>query len=94
MSNIWSEYPTDSRSNEYDDEHGVLYAERVKAQLTKRELEILKLCADGMTTPEIATMLHLAEETVRGYRKRTIYKMRTKNITHSVAIAIRLGIID
>lgn len=94
MSNIWTEHPTNRRDSEHITEYGVVDALRIKKQLTERELEILRLCADGYSSPEIAEKLHLAEETIKGYRKRIIYKMRVRNITHAAVVGIRLGIID
>src|ERR1700683_1923614 len=40
--------------------------------LSPRELQVLRLVADGKTSKEIATILELSEQTVRSYRKTMI----------------------
>lgn len=62
--------------------------------LTDQEIEILRLTAKGFTAVEIATEKHLAPETVKGYKKRIIYKLDVKNSCHAVAVGIALGIVN
>lgn len=61
--------------------------------LTEREIEILRLIADGQTARQTALQLYLSEETVKGYRKRIIAKLGAKNGPHAVAISLRRGLI-
>lgn len=61
--------------------------------LTAREVDILRLMADGFDTAEIATTLSYSERTV----KNVIYGMTTRlhlrNRPHAVAYALRKGVI-
>ena len=49
-----------------------------------RELEILQLLAQGLTNPEIASRLHLSQETVRWYNKQIFGKLGVSNRTQAV----------
>jgi len=62
--------------------------------LAKRRLEILELAAQGKTTPEIAKMLFIAEETVKTHKKNILLQLNAKNMSHAVAKAIRTGVIE
>ena len=62
--------------------------------LTEREVEVLQLTAHGLSSIEIGEKLHLSPETVKGYKKRMIYKLDVKNSCHAVAVGIALGIVN
>jgi DNA-binding CsgD family transcriptional regulator len=62
--------------------------------LSPREIEILKLLADGASTSEAACQLYLSEFTVRDYISNMMKKLNAKNRTEAVAKAIRMGIIS
>jgi len=49
-----------------------------------REIEILQLLAQGLTNNEIATRLHLSQETVRWYNKQIFEKLGAGNRTQAV----------
>ncbi len=49
-----------------------------------RELEILQLLAQGLTNNEIASRLHLSQETVRWYNKQIFQKLGAANRTQAV----------
>lgn len=59
--------------------------------LTPRELEVLKLAADGLSGPEIATHLHLSPGTVRNYLSKIITKTSARNRIDAVRIARNAG---
>ena len=63
-------------------------------ELTYREEEVLKLVADGLTTPEIAEKLCLSMRTVHTHRERIISKLGIDNIAGLIRFALRKGIID
>ena len=63
------------------------------AVLTPREAEVLRLGADGATSEEIASALHLTEHTVKSHLKRIQGKLGARNRTHAVALALRSGLI-
>lgn len=62
-------------------------------QFSPREIEVLKLMAEGASTQEAASILNLSEYTVRDYVSTIMQKMEAKNRTEAVAKAIREGII-
>jgi DNA-binding CsgD family transcriptional regulator len=55
--------------------------------LSKRELECLKLIADGKTHSEIASILEISGHTVRGYFRSLRLKLNCSTIAHAVAKA-------
>ncbi|PWA13032.1 DNA-binding response regulator [Pueribacillus theae] len=61
--------------------------------LSSREIEVLKLVAEGASTIEAADQLHLSEYTVRDYISTIMQKMNAKNRTEAIVKAIRSGII-
>lgn len=64
------------------------------ATLTPREAEVLRLGADGATSEEIASALHLTEHTVKSHLKRIQGKLGARNRTQAVAVALRSGLIS
>jgi DNA-binding NarL/FixJ family response regulator len=63
-------------------------------QLTKAEIEIVKLIAEGFTTKEIARRKFNSYHTVMTHRKNIFRKLRVNNASELVMYAIRTGIID
>jgi DNA-binding NarL/FixJ family response regulator len=61
--------------------------------LTAREIEILKLVAEGHTNQEIADQLTLSIKTVQAHRANVMEKLDLPDITHLVRFAIRYGLI-
>ncbi|MCY1665551.1 helix-turn-helix transcriptional regulator [Rhizobium sp. SL86] len=61
--------------------------------LTKRQMEVLILLADGMTSNEIAKELSISNHTVDWYINVIQEKFNAKNRQHVIAIAFRLGLI-
>jgi two-component system, NarL family, response regulator DesR len=59
--------------------------------LTSRELDTLRLAAEGATTAEIATSLCLSLGTVRNYLSRAIAKIGARNRVDAIRIAARSG---
>jgi DNA-binding CsgD family transcriptional regulator len=62
-------------------------------RLSPREVEVLKLMAEGASTSEAAQELNLSEYTVRDYISAILQKMDARNRTEAVVKAIREGII-
>jgi DNA-binding NarL/FixJ family response regulator len=62
--------------------------------ITKRESEILKLIADGLTNQEIADQLCISTFTVDSHRKNLLLKFNAKNTATLVKIVVSKGIID
>jgi DNA-binding NarL/FixJ family response regulator len=57
--------------------------------LTPREVEVLKLVAEGHTNQEIADQLVLSIKTVQAHRANVMEKLGLNDITHLVRFAIR-----
>ncbi len=57
-------------------------------RLTRREKEILKLVAEGVTTPQIAQQLFISPLTVETHRRNLIQKMGVSNAAQLVKMAI------
>jgi two-component system, NarL family, response regulator NreC len=64
------------------------------ADLTPREREVLKLVAEGRSSPEIARELNLSVKTVEGHRGRIMAKLDAKNVAGLVRHAVRLGLVS
>jgi DNA-binding NarL/FixJ family response regulator len=62
--------------------------------LTKREKEILKLIADGLSSQEIADNLFISLRTVETHRLNLNQKLDVKNTAGLVKEAIKRGLID
>lgn len=61
--------------------------------ITKRELEILELIAEGMSNREIAEKLFVSENTVKTHSSRLFDKLSAKRRTQAVQIAKEIGLI-
>src|ERR1700678_2526414 len=62
--------------------------------LTTRELEVLRLIRDGYRNKQIADQLAIAETTVNFHIKNLVDKLRAKDRTHAVTIALRRGLLQ
>ena len=61
--------------------------------ITKRELEILALIAEGLSNREIAVKLFVSENTVKTHSSRLFDKLSAKRRTQAVQIAKEMGLI-
>ncbi len=61
--------------------------------LAPREIEVLKLVADGMDTQEIAVQLQFSERTIKNVLHDITSRFHLKNRSHAVAYAMREGLI-
>lgn len=66
----------------------------LKAKLTDREKEVLRLVADGYTGQEIAEKLFIGFKTVEYYRINLLLKLDVKNTAALVKKAMQAGWID
>lgn len=62
--------------------------------LTEREVQVLRLIANGNANKEIAAQLALAEDTVKRHVTNILSKLRANDRTHAVTIAAKRGIIE
>ena len=63
-------------------------------ELTSREIDILRLIADGNSNKQIADRLSIGEATVKSHMTNILSKLNANDRTHAVAIALRRGIIE
>jgi len=61
--------------------------------LTPREVEVLRLVAEGFKSAEIAEKLVITESTAKNHVRSILDKLEAKNRTHAVKIARERGII-
>jgi len=60
--------------------------------LSPRELQVLRLVAEGKTSKEIAVMLDLGLQTVRSYRKTMMKKLGVNNVAGLTQLALSAGL--
>ncbi|MCC6859835.1 MAG: response regulator transcription factor [Bryobacterales bacterium] len=60
--------------------------------LSPRELQVLRLVAEGKTSKEIATILDLGLQTVRSYRKTMMKKIGVNNVAGLTQVALSAGL--
>ena len=71
-----------------------LNEERLKELgITRRELEILQLIAQGMSNREIAEKLFVSENTVKTHSSRLFDKLGAKRRTQAVQLGKQIGLI-
>jgi two-component system NarL family response regulator len=63
-------------------------------ELTEREIAVLKGCAAGLTTAQLAESLFVAQRTVQSHLTHIFEKLGAKTRTEAVFIAVQRGIID
>ena len=60
--------------------------------LTDREIDVLRLIAQGQSNKEIATSLHLTEGTVKGYVSAILGKLQVADRTQAALYAVKHGV--
>ncbi|HML18063.1 MAG TPA: response regulator transcription factor [Bryobacteraceae bacterium] len=60
--------------------------------LSPRELQVLRMVAEGKTSKEIAVTLDLQEQTVRSYRKTMMKKLGVNNVAGLTQLALSTGL--
>lgn len=62
------------------------------AGFNAREVDVLRLLAEGMDTQEVAERLNYSERTVRNIIHGALTRLKLRNRTHAVAYALRSGV--
>ncbi|HET9830458.1 MAG TPA: response regulator transcription factor, partial [Vicinamibacterales bacterium] len=62
--------------------------------LTKGEIDVLRLIAAGNANKQIADVLGITEDTVKGRVKNILSKLDANDRTHAAIIGLKRGIID
>ena len=60
--------------------------------LTPREIDVLRLVADGLSTKQVADQLGISFKTAATHRERILHKLGAHNAVQATRIAIRLGL--
>jgi len=68
--------------------------ERLLAQLSPRELDVLRLVGKGLSNKEIAAQLNVVEGTIKIHVTNVLAKLRVADRTQAIIVAIQRGIID
>lgn len=66
----------------------------VSAELSERELEVLKLIAQGFSNADVAEKLFLTKGTVRNYVSAILSKLEVSDRTQAAVLAIKYGLVD
>lgn len=61
--------------------------------VTKREVEVLQLIADGCSTQEVADSLYISQKTVKNHLASIYQKLDARDRTQAVLQAVRMGIV-
>lgn len=65
----------------------------VEASLTPRQLEVLRLMADGLTNAAIGRSVGLSASTVKHYRRQVLLLLQASSSAHAVHRAHVLGLL-
>jgi PAS domain S-box-containing protein len=63
-------------------------------KLTPREVEVLRMLAQGASTDQIAELLHIARETVRNHVRSILRKLGVHSRLEAIAVARAEGVLD
>jgi NarL family two-component system response regulator LiaR len=66
----------------------------LSAELSDRELEVLKLIAQGFSNAEVAEKLFLTKGTVRNYVSAILSKLDVSDRTQAAVLAIKYGLVE
>ena len=68
-------------------------AETIRAELSDREIEVLKLIANGKDNSQIAADLHISPKTVKNHISNILMKLQIENRIQAAVYAVRSGIV-
>jgi DNA-binding NarL/FixJ family response regulator len=68
-------------------------AEKIRAELSERELDVLRLIANGKDNSEIADALHISPKTVKNHISNILMKLQIENRIQAAVYAVRSGIV-
>lgn len=79
--------------NEFSKEKAKRRTETGEESLTAREMDVLHLIAEGKSNKEVASLLHISENTANYHVKNILAKLHLRNRAQVVAYAYREGIL-
>ena len=68
-------------------------AEAVRAELSQREIDVLKLISSGKDNAMIAAELHISPKTVKNHISNILMKLQIENRIQAAVYAVRSGIV-
>jgi two-component system nitrate/nitrite response regulator NarL len=68
-------------------------AETIRSELSDREIEVLKLIANGKDNALIAAELHISPKTVKNHISNILMKLQIDNRIQAAVYAVRSGIV-
>jgi len=68
-------------------------AEAIRAELSDREIQVLKLIANGKDNAQIAADLHISPKTVKNHISNILMKLQIENRIQAAVYAVRSGIV-
>lgn len=71
-----------------------LSSARYGQPLSEREVQVVRLAANGLSNAEIGRELYLMENTVKSHMQRASRKLGATGRAHVVAVALRAGILS
>lgn len=69
-------------------------ADATEELLSDRQVEILQMIANGLSTKQVARELGITQKTVHNHLNAIYRRLDAQSLTHAVLSAVRLGIID
>jgi len=68
-------------------------AETIRSELSDREIQVLKLIANGKDNAQIAGELHISPKTVKNHISNILMKLQIENRIQAAVFAVRSGIV-
>jgi len=68
-------------------------ADTIRSELSDREIEVLKLIANGKDNAVIAAELHISPKTVKNHISNILMKLQIDNLIQAAVYAVRSGIV-
>ena len=68
-------------------------AELIRSELSDRELQVLKLIANGQDNALIAAELHISPKTVKNHISNILMKLQIENRIQAAVYAVRSGLV-
>ena len=90
----FSQDVTLSLLNKSNGKSGTLGSNSELENLTEREVEILKLVAEGMTNKEIGDALFISHRTVDTHRTNLMKKLEVNNVAGLIRFAMKNGLVE
>jgi DNA-binding NarL/FixJ family response regulator len=70
------------------------YHQRLTEQLSKREVEVLRLVVEGLTAPQVAKRMYLSVRTVENHLRSIYGKLNVSTRAAATRIAVEHGLLN